>query len=134
LLKGFDNYISLKTSKIQSMVKKQKVENYERLFSLSSTTSKISNALEESLLGEPMSRMDMAASNQPKRNRPRQGGKTKSGGKNVMMREENLEEEDEDSDSIDGEGGDDSMDESMGKGRQAIKKKKISKIPNPRKA
>lgn len=75
----------------------------------------------------------MAASNQPKRNRPRQGGKTKSGGKNVMMREENLEEEEDDSDSIDGEGGDDSLDESMGKGRQAIKKKKISKIPNPRK-
>lgn len=115
------------------MVKKQKVENYERLFSLCSTTSKTSNTLEESLLGS-MSGMDMAASNQPKRNRPRQGGKTKSGGKNVMMLEENLEEEEDDSDSIDGEGGDDSMDESMGKGRQAIKKKKISKIPNPRKA
>lgn len=90
LLKGFDNYISLKTSKIQSMVKKQKVENYERLFSLSSTTSKVSNALEETLVGDPLSRMEMAASNQPKRNRPRQGGKTKSGGKNVMMREENM--------------------------------------------
>jgi hypothetical protein len=74
----------------------------------------------------------MASSNQPKRNRPRQGGKTKSGGKNVMVREENMEEEEDDSDSIDGEGGDDSLDESMGKSRQANKKKKISKLSNPR--
>lgn len=79
-----------------------------------------------------MNRIDVSAANAPKRNRPRQGGKTKSGGKNVMVREENMEEEEEDSDSIDGEGGDDSLDESMGKSRQANKKKKISKIPNPR--
>lgn len=132
LLRGFDNYISLKTSKIQSQVKKQKVELYERMFSLSSYTSKTSTNLEESFSTEQMNRIDVSAANAPKRNRPRQGGKTKSGGKNVMVREENMEEEEEDSDSIDGEGGDDSLDESMGKSRQANKKKKINKIPNPR--
>ena len=40
-----------------------------------------------------MNRIDVSATG-PKRNRPRQGGKTKmSGGKNVMVREENMEEE-----------------------------------------
>lgn len=43
-----------------------------------------------------------------------------------------MEEEEDDSDSIDGEGGDDSLDESMGKSRQINKKKKINKAPNPR--
>lgn len=90
LLKGFDNYISIKTSKIQSGQKKLKVENYERIFSLSSTTCKTSQILEDSLTGDVLSRMDIQSS-APKRNRPRQGGKTKSGGKNIM-REENDDE------------------------------------------
>ena len=44
-----------------------------------------------------------------------------------------MQQQEQDSDSLDGEGGDDSMDESMGKSRQNNKKKKISKIPNPKK-
>jgi len=83
LLKGFDNYISLKTSKIQAAQKKQKVENYERIFSLSSIISKTSQTLEDSLIGDPFAKMD-ASANTTKRSRPRQGGKTKSGGKNLM--------------------------------------------------
>jgi hypothetical protein len=90
LLKGFDNYISLKTSKIQAAQKKQKVENYERIFSLSSIISKTSQSLEDSLIGDTFARME-ASANAPKRNRPRQGGKTKSGGKN-LMREDNIDE------------------------------------------
>jgi hypothetical protein len=35
---------------------------------------------------------------------------------------------------MENEGGDDSLDESMGKSRQANKKKKINKMPNARKA
>jgi len=101
------------------------------LFSLSNSTSKTSQILEESLLIEPSSRADQAAI-QPKRNRPRQGGKTKSGGKNVTAREEQMEEE-EDSDSGEGEGMEDSLEESLGKGRPMNKKKKISKIPPIRK-
>ena len=127
LLKGFENYISIKTSKIQSGQKKLKVENYERMFSLSSTTSKTSQILEESLTADPLCRIDIQAS-APKRNRPRQGGKTKSGGKN-LLREEN--EDEESSDSGEGDIIDESIEDSMGKNRGS-KKKKINKLP-PRK-
>jgi len=89
LLRGFDNYVSLKTSKIQAGQKKQKVEHYERIFSLSNTISKTSQTLEESLLGDTFARMESATA--PKRNRPRQGGKTKSGGKNLMG-DDNIDE------------------------------------------
>ena len=91
------------------------------MFSLSSSTCKTSQILEDSLSGDPISRMDLQAS-APKRNRPRQG-KTKSGGKN-LMREEN--DEDESSESGEGEGMDESVDESLGKSR-GNKKKKINK-------
>lgn len=40
-----------------------------------------------------MGKFDMIASNTSKRNRHRQGGKTKSGGKNLVPREEILDEE-----------------------------------------
>ena len=66
-----------------------------------------------------------ASAGAPKRNRPRQGGKTKSGGKN-LMREDNIDEE-ESSESGEGEAGDDSLDDSLGKSRGTNKKKKINK-------
>ena len=53
-----------------------------------------------------------ASAGAPKRNRPRQGGKTN---------------EEESSESGEGEAGDDSLDDSLGKSRGTNKKKKINK-------
>jgi hypothetical protein len=122
LLKGFETYVSMKTSKIQSGQKKQKVENYERLFSLSSVTSKISQILEDTLSGDPIARAEVQNLG-AKRNRPRMG-KTKSGGKS-LMRDEG--EDDEDNDSADNDDGDDSIDESVSKSRVNNKKHRIKK-------
>ena len=63
---------------------------------MSSVTSKTSQIVEDSLIGD-MQKMDISSA-APKRNRPRQGGKTKSGGKN-LLREENMMEEEESSES-----------------------------------
>lgn len=46
LLRGFENYIASKTARNQPINKKQKVENFERLFSLSSIKSKTSEIYE----------------------------------------------------------------------------------------
>lgn len=68
--------------------------------------NKTSQILEDSLIGDPLARIDL--SNTLKRNnRPRQGGKTKSEGKN-LFKEDNIDEE-LSFESLDGEAGDDSL-------------------------
>ena len=102
-----------------------KVENCERLFSLSSTTCKTSSVLEDSLSREQVIKAEVAPTS--KRRRP-MGGMTKSGGKHLMA-EPPIEEE---SDSDDNEAGDESGDDSILQGGRG-KKKKIAKSGHIRK-
>ena len=110
----------MKTSKIQAGQKKQKVENYERLFSLSSYTSRTSQVLEDSLNADPLPKAELAAA-ASKRNRFRTG-KTKGGGK-TLMRDDG--DDDDDNDSGDNDDIDESIEDSVSKkqGRDSKKKK-----------
>lgn len=51
MIKGFDNYLNTRIPKNQNN-KRPKIENIERLFSLTSVKSKTSEAVEEGALGD----------------------------------------------------------------------------------
>ena len=89
LIKGFDNYLNAKVSR-NLMLKKIKIEQTERLFSLSSAKSKTSEAVEEMLLGNDIKQESNQINHKRNRSRmiPNHKGK-------ILGREEGEEDEDE---------------------------------------